>query len=495
MILGMPPLPAIFLISIFSVLVIPSASALESNGVIMTPFTESPPVIDGRWTTPDEWEDASETSAINGPDQIYMRVKHDRDFVYVMVDVVTEPLVTTFAKYGVQLLFDTNNDAGPTRGPDDLRFPIFVHYQDGREGGGSVTFSDAASLNTIDVGDSSGGYRDVTPPSNYQKRLTFSSANDPYEPGRDHLIAEYKIPLSFLHKNDRYGFGLYYWYGNTYESNAAINQKTVMWPSGLDRNSPNTYGTLQAMQNTITTPPVPFISVSTKSLSFGSVAISEKTTKSVTVQNTGTSLLKINSIYGTGEFSASGLITPTTIQPGESATFEAVFAPLTLGEKSGWITVSSNDLSNPSYAISVSGKAVEKGASPIPTGKGCLIATAAFGSELSPQVQLLREVRDNVLLSTRSGTGFMGAFNAVYYSFSPTVADWERDSPVFKEAVKTAITPMLSTLSILNYVDIGSEQEMLGYGIGIILLNLGMYFVVPAIVILKIRSRWIRSTS
>jgi hypothetical protein len=118
---------------------------------------------------------------------------------------------------------------------------------------------------------------------------------------------------------------------------------------------------------------------------------------------------------------------------------------------------------------------------------GCLIATAAFGSELAPQVQLLREVRDNVLFSTSSGTAFMSAFNNVYYSFSPTVADWERDNPAFKEIVKTAITPMLSTLSILNYVDIDSEQQMLGYGVGIILLNIGMYFVAPAIVIVKVR--------
>lgn len=119
-------------------------------------------------------------------------------------------------------------------------------------------------------------------------------------------------------------------------------------------------------------------------------------------------------------------------------------------------------------------------------GGGCLIATAAFGSELSPQVQLLREVRDDVLYSTTSGTAFMSGFNDFYYSFSPTVADWERDSPAFKQVVRTAVTPMLSTLSILNYVDINSEQDMLGYGIGVILLNIGMYFVAPAIVIAKL---------
>lgn len=118
-------------------------------------------------------------------------------------------------------------------------------------------------------------------------------------------------------------------------------------------------------------------------------------------------------------------------------------------------------------------------------GGGCLIATAAFGSELAPQVQLLREIRDNVVFGTVGGTAFMTAFNDMYYLFSPTIADWERQNSVFKEAVKITITPMLYTLSILNYVDIDSEYELLGYGIGIILLNLGMYFVAPAIIIIK----------
>ena len=120
---------------------------------------------------------------------------------------------------------------------------------------------------------------------------------------------------------------------------------------------------------------------------------------------------------------------------------------------------------------------------------GCLIATATFGSEMAPQVQFLREIRDNTVLQTESGTSFMTGFNQFYYSFSPAVADYERENPAFKEAVKIAITPMLTSLAILNYVDIDSEEEMLGYGIGIILLNIGMYFVAPAVVIFKIRNR------
>ena len=122
-------------------------------------------------------------------------------------------------------------------------------------------------------------------------------------------------------------------------------------------------------------------------------------------------------------------------------------------------------------------------------GGGCLIATAAYGSEMAPQVQFLRELRDNTVLQTQSGTAFMTGFNQFYYSFSPVVADYERENPMFKEAVKVTLTPLLTSLAILNYVDIDTEQEMLGYGIGVILLNIGMYFVAPAAVIIAIKNR------
>ena len=123
-------------------------------------------------------------------------------------------------------------------------------------------------------------------------------------------------------------------------------------------------------------------------------------------------------------------------------------------------------------------------------GGGCLISTATFGSELAPQVQMLREIRDNSLLTTESGSSFMTGFNTLYYSFSPAIADLERQSPIFREAVKITITPLLASLSLLNYVDMNSEAEVLGYGISLILLNTAMYFVAPAIVITKLKKRF-----
>ncbi len=120
-------------------------------------------------------------------------------------------------------------------------------------------------------------------------------------------------------------------------------------------------------------------------------------------------------------------------------------------------------------------------------GGGCLIATATYGSELAPQVQQLRELRDNSLLQTESGTNFMNLFNDVYYSFSPVIADYERENPIFKEMVKVAITPMISSLSILNYVDMDSESSVLGYGISLIVLNVMMYVGVPIIAVMRFR--------
>jgi len=121
-------------------------------------------------------------------------------------------------------------------------------------------------------------------------------------------------------------------------------------------------------------------------------------------------------------------------------------------------------------------------------GGGCLIATATYDSEMAPQVQLLREIRDNQLMRTTSGISFMTGFNQFYYPFSPYVADLERESPVFKELVKVGITPLLSTLSIMSFAE--TEYEVLGYGIGVIMMNLGMYVAAPAMIVYQIRKKF-----
>ena len=126
-------------------------------------------------------------------------------------------------------------------------------------------------------------------------------------------------------------------------------------------------------------------------------------------------------------------------------------------------------------------------------GGGCLIATAAYGTELAPQVQLLREIRDDRLLNTASGALFVSGFNQFYYSFSPTVADLEREHPALREATKYVITPMLYSLSLMMLADGDSELQIQGLGIAVILLNVAMYIAAPAAAVRQIRRCRIRA--
>lgn len=135
------------------------------------------------------------------------------------------------------------------------------------------------------------------------------------------------------------------------------------------------------------------------------------------------------------------------------------------------------------------GSEVTEAAEEIGSTGGCLIATATFDSEMASQVQFLREIRDETVLNTASGTAFMSGFNQIYYSFSPTIADWERQNPVFKEFVKITITPMISSLSILEHADPNSELSVLSFGLSIIGINLGMYVAIPTAIIWQIKKR------
>ena len=131
--------------------------------------------------------------------------------------------------------------------------------------------------------------------------------------------------------------------------------------------------------------------------------------------------------------------------------------------------------------------------SPEQGGGGCLIATAAFGSELAPHVQHLREVRDEKLLTTDAGIYFMSAFNQVYYLFSPGVADMERESPILKGLVGTTIQPMLLSLHLMEHAD--SEPTVIAYGVVVIILNVLVYIIGPALGLLwlvRLTRRYVR---
>jgi hypothetical protein len=126
------------------------------------------------------------------------------------------------------------------------------------------------------------------------------------------------------------------------------------------------------------------------------------------------------------------------------------------------------------------------------TQSGCLIATAAFGSELAPQVQQLRLFRDGIALKTSAGSSFMNVFNAWYYSFSPSVADYERQAPWLQSAVRTLVYPLLGILALSTsvYDSLAFQSELGIVAAGMTASSLvGLIYFAPLGAALGIASR------
>ncbi len=123
---------------------------------------------------------------------------------------------------------------------------------------------------------------------------------------------------------------------------------------------------------------------------------------------------------------------------------------------------------------------------------GCLIATAAFGSELTPQVQYLRNFREQYILSTASGAAFMNAFNSIYYSFSPQVADYERGQPWLQGAVKTGLYPLFGILMAserAHFVANGGEVGSIMSG-ALASTLIGIVYLWPATISARVQNRF-----
>jgi len=114
---------------------------------------------------------------------------------------------------------------------------------------------------------------------------------------------------------------------------------------------------------------------------------------------------------------------------------------------------------------------------------GCIIATATYGSELSPEVQFLRGFRDGAVMSTFAGSGFMKVFNAWYYSFSPYIADFISKQPLLKEAMKILLYPLIAVLHISasTYSALSFSPELAIVAAGIVASGLiGVIYFAPS---------------
>ncbi len=130
------------------------------------------------------------------------------------------------------------------------------------------------------------------------------------------------------------------------------------------------------------------------------------------------------------------------------------------------------------------------------SGPRCIIATATYGSELAPQVQILRNYRDGAILKTKAGSAFMIAFNAWYYSFSPQVANHIANNPAESNLMRSVLYPLIGILS-LSYGMFSLTRSQPEFGLlisGMLASGLigAVYFGLP-LALLRLSSRPLRN--
>ncbi len=209
-------------------------------------------------------------------------------------------------------------------------------------------------------------------------------------------------------------------------------------------------------------------------------------------ESTGSVAVTVKKVSGSGTvtLSASGLPSDASIR----------FNPPSLQEGTSSLVIKAGQTTG-TFTVVVTGTSGSKRKSAtfqlqIKAGESrCIIATAAFGSELDPHVSYLRNFRDNLVMSTYSGSRFITAFNAFYYSWSPQVAGVIRKNNALASFTRLSIVPLLSVLEAGSslykvLLPLGKETAMVSTGV-IASFLLGLIYLSPLLIL----NRWERARS
>jgi len=124
----------------------------------------------------------------------------------------------------------------------------------------------------------------------------------------------------------------------------------------------------------------------------------------------------------------------------------------------GWTGDVSNvaDVNSTATTITMCGDCSIKANFERSVGGGCFVATAAYGTPMAEEVQVLREFRDEYLLTSPLGQRLVD----VYYTISPPIADLIAEHPSLKPIVRAGLVPVVTMCSML----IDSVSQFAGNG-------------------------------
>ena len=209
----------------------------------------------------------------------------------------------------------------------------------------------------------------------------------------------------------------------------------------------NSAGTVTSATATLTVSaaPTPAILPNPTSVDFGNDVVNSNTTQVLVLKNTGTAMLTITQVSGTGSaFTLSGFTVPLNVNAGQQTTITVAFLPTTAGVVSGNISITSNAPTSPTtIALTGSGIAATKILSVNPTTLS--FGSVNTGSSSSQSVTLTNTGNSTVNISqvNVTGTGFSAPNSAV--SLSPS-----QNATVAVQFAPTTAGSATGTLTIIS---------------------------------------------
>ncbi len=167
------------------------------------------------------------------------------------------------------------------------------------------------------------------------------------------------------------------------------------------------------------------------------------TTYSTAIQWTTTTTTTIMQTYTLSMFTSYATLTSYVSTISASATTTTTSTSST----STTTTITTTSVST-SYSTTSTTTTTTVGTTEATTSRRCIIASAAYESDLEPHVQFLREFRDQRVASSFLGSQFMNVFNSFYYSFSPAVAEAISTSESARAATRGVLSPLLGSLYV-----------------------------------------------
>jgi hypothetical protein len=136
----------------------------------------------------------------------------------------------------------------------------------------------------------------------------------------------------------------------------------------------------------------------------------------------------------------------TTTETTEETSTTATQSSSTATQIESSISTSTETTEETSSTLAVSPATTESPPAVPPRPPGCVIATATYGSSAAPEVAYMRYVRDRLIGSTPTGRALVIAFNAFYYSWSPSLARIIAASGALRAVFRVLLLPLVATV-------------------------------------------------